>query len=556
MNNILYIIVGLVIVAVIAVVILKKNKAQAPTLSKPSDDFRAAHPAPQSAPTANQTTATKFDDLTVAQRFIDQQRYDRAIETLERGLKTTPNDHQLWLKLLNVYALTKQTAEFYNTYQTITKQADPATIHEAQQLKGLFDAEQGQNASFNNVSVNTPPVVIHETIVPNTATANSSVDDLTFDLDLVNDDSPASPSVTAHQAEDNPTPATSHLNVENKNHDHDAFDLTLEDLEASDLELEPFAATNNISDDVVVADQNVSQDPLALSLENQQSALTEPELTFDDFDFDRDSATPEKMIQTEPSHQELAQKEDDADFDFDLALDLDETKPDQAVENTAAQSNLSDTSDDFALELDDLETDDLDLDAELDQLLSESFDGSENLDDFQNSNPELIAKEETLNESTPAKEDLTLSDDDDFAMFGLEEANFNHEEAPAANDYEQTQQSLTSQTEAPELLFDDDTPLDDFSFNVDSSAPKSEAFNEQEESQTQPVISTVHLNPQFSTDFALVNELNHQQITLELAEQYLELGEYDSAKRLLNEVLNEGDRQQQQQAQALLDKTA
>ncbi|WP_169391836.1 MULTISPECIES: FimV/HubP family polar landmark protein [Psychrobacter] len=547
MNNILYIIVGLVIVAVIAVVILKKNKAQAPTLSKPSDDFRAAHPTSQSAPAANQTTATKFDDLTVAQRFIDQQRYDRAIETLERGLKTTPNDHQLWLKLLNVYALTKQTVEFYNTYQTITKQADPATIHEAQQLKGLFDAEQGFNHSA----------------AQNTEASQPEFESLDFDLEaekrkyatrhepLTQQSIGTVNAATESQIETVAPNIDDTIIEEQKPLANDAFDLTLEDLEASDLELEPFAATNNISEDVVVADQNVSQDPLALSLENQQSALTEPELTFDDFDFDRDSATPEKAIQTELSHQELAQKEDDADFDFDLALDLDETKPDQAVENTAAQSNLSDTSDDFALELDDL-----DLDAELDQLLSESFDGSENLDDFQNSNPELIAKEETLNESTPAKEDLTLSDDDDFAMFGLEEANFNHEEAPAANNYEQTQQALTSQTEAPELLFDDETPLDNFSFNVDSSAPKSEAFIEQEESQTQPVVSTVHLNPQFSTDFALVNELNHQQITLELAEQYLELGEYDSAKRLLNEVLNEGDRQQQQQAQALLDKTA
>jgi len=552
MNNILYIIVGLVIVAVIAVVILKKNKAQAPTLSKPSDDFRAAHPAPQSAPAANQTTATKFDDLTVAQRFIDQQRYDRAIETLDRGLKSTPNDHQLWLKLLNVYALTKQTAEFYNTYQTIIKQADPATIHEAQQLKGLFDAEQGFNHSA----------------AQNTEASQPEFESLDFDLEaekrkyatrhepLTQQSIDTVNAVTESQIETVAPNIDGTIIEEQKPLANDAFDLTLEDLEASDLELEPFAATNNISDDVVVADQNVSQDPLALSLENQQSALIEPELTFDDFDFDRDSETPEKVIQTEPSHQELAQKEDDADFDFDLALDLDETKPDQAIENTAAQSNLSDTSDDFALDLDDLETDDLDLDAELDQLLSESFDDSENLDDFKNSNPDFIAKEETLNESTPAKEDLTLSNDDDFAMFGLEEASFNHEEAPAANSYEQTQQSLTSQTEAPELLFDDDTPLDDFSFNVDSSAPKSETFIEQEESQSQPVVSTAHLNPQFSTDFALVNELNHQQITLELAEQYLELGEYDSAKRLLNEVLNEGDRQQQQQAQALLDKTA
>ncbi|WP_313493686.1 FimV/HubP family polar landmark protein [Psychrobacter faecalis] len=36
----------------------------------------------------------------------------------------------------------------------------------------------------------------------------------------------------------------------------------------------------------------------------------------------------------------------------------------------------------------------------------------------------------------------------------------------------------------------------------------------------------------------------------------MQLGEYDSAKRLLIEVINQGNSEQQSQAQALLDRTA
>ena len=45
-------------------------------------------------------------------------------------------------------------------------------------------------------------------------------------------------------------------------------------------------------------------------------------------------------------------------------------------------------------------------------------------------------------------------------------------------------------------------------------------------------------------------------MTLDLAGQYVQLGEYDSAKRLLNEVISQGTSEQQSQAQALLDRTA
>ena len=53
-----------------------------------------------------------------------------------------------------------------------------------------------------------------------------------------------------------------------------------------------------------------------------------------------------------------------------------------------------------------------------------------------------------------------------------------------------------------------------------------------------------------------MKSLDSTQVTLDLAGQYLQLGEYDSAKRLLNEVLIQGTSEQQNQAKVLLDRTA
>lgn len=52
--------------------------------------------------------------------------------------------------------------------------------------------------------------------------------------------------------------------------------------------------------------------------------------------------------------------------------------------------------------------------------------------------------------------------------------------------------------------------------------------------------------------FDFIKNIDEQQTTLELAGQYVTLGEYDSAKRLLQEVMSTGNSDQKQQAQTLL----
>ncbi|WP_281177250.1 FimV/HubP family polar landmark protein, partial [Moraxella oblonga] len=57
-----------------------------------------------------------------------------------------------------------------------------------------------------------------------------------------------------------------------------------------------------------------------------------------------------------------------------------------------------------------------------------------------------------------------------------------------------------------------------------------------------------HTNQEIPSEIGFVSTLDNAQITLDLAKQYLEFGEYESAKHLLNEVAKTGNEEQRQDA--------
>lgn len=58
----------------------------------------------------------------------------------------------------------------------------------------------------------------------------------------------------------------------------------------------------------------------------------------------------------------------------------------------------------------------------------------------------------------------------------------------------------------------------------------------------------------FEQAFDLLKDVDSDQINLELAEQYLDLGEYDSAKRLLNEIQANNNSEYAARVEQLLEK--
>ena len=570
MDNMLYIIVGLVVVLLVAVLIMRKNKAQRPVAT----NNNSANAQARISPTLDRATldhtpidgasthATKFDSITIAQRFMDQERYDKAIETLERGLTKKPYDSALLLKLLDIYVTTKQNDDFYRTYNTIQTHSDPHTIEQAAQLKNSLGGSHSEvadsAASMNLDTLETNATVTTEPLTPAIpSTSTPAQDEFSLDFD------------TSYATDKNPNPAIS-TDTANDERDDNNFDLTLDDLEALDLETidnnfvknteagnsnQLIDNVDNIDDDFNFAfeesveneveslttqpnDSTVIAKPLVeISSDARTDELSTDELSFDD-DFVLDLADD---LQTDNSQISSSEALPTAQSDMqDFVFSLDDDTADSFIATDDAfdieNPHQSDTSDntttlneDIGFELDDSANNDL----------------SNNISNIDTSR--LIAKStfdnNTFNNNISAP---TIAQSHSIAL----ESSHLSSNNPTIN---ADLGALSIDSPSDDWLIDDNF-MANFDDSIDSdplvAVPVIELSSTLANEQ-----SPVDFNLQFSADFDFVKSLDSQQVTLDLADQYLQLGEYDSARRLLAEVVEQGSSEQKQKAQALLART-
>ena len=542
MDNMLYIIAGLVVILLVAVLVMRKNKAQKP--SKPLSintgkiEPLSKHAASKSTPTQTATNNDKkFGHIEIAQRFMDQQRYDKAIETLNRGLSEKPNDSQLSLKLLAVYATIDESENFNKVYDAIKASNDEKSIAQADELKALLTEEQTQVAKqtmladksedngFESLDFNLPI---------NKASSDSAVldTDAAQNIDYKNDSSKATDETvtTSNAFNDNAFDDDNFDDIEQ------AFDLSLSDLEDSNNESVPTTDANS-------------------------APVTTLDLV------DENILTPTTMVIDTDNNSHSTDSDSDFDFDFDFELSEQSLTSTESPVNSATHdsvnSGLNELSleDEFVLELEGdantvindapviTETPYLD-----DDRLTLSLDNVDILDETQN--------------NTAIQHSIVEDNFDDFSFedISIEDANIKDISAEETdivkNDSEASSIAPTT------MMFDDDTVIDD-DFNFDSLSESNTASTPVE---TDSEYANTHIDDaidiaadtdsaedfssRFAADFDFVKSLDSNQVTLDLAGQYVQLGEYDSAKRLLNEVVAKGNSEQQQQAQLLLDRTA
>ncbi|MGP5542697.1 FimV/HubP family polar landmark protein [Psychrobacter celer] len=553
MDNMLYIIAGLVLIVLIAVLVIRKNKAQKPSAQpyvKSDRNAAAQTPAPKaSAPVQTDVSGeNKFDPITIAQRFIDQQRYDKAIETLNRGLREKPNDSQLSLKLLSIYATINQSENFNKVYDTISSQNDPKSLALADELKMLFFEEQ------NQVAAQTAPV--------EQAADFESID---FDLpttpaspthDVATDDISESDASLASSVE---TPALSEQVLADDNTDTD-FALTLSDLEADLDEPAPAAEPTTAADESTAATE------------------TTEETDFSEFDFgleDIETAQPESSdVSTQANSIEadtteaLTLDEEDFVLDFDdLVTDIDS---EDAADKASTTDHMTDATaqsrdDDFVLSLDDLDDAD-DLDSDLNSDLGNDLNAASETALAIETESDLADLDVETNTDEPV---LDLSDEISGELIDdsidIDDLTLDNDFADSSDDATPTLTAASELTSSSPTSFDDNTLIDDdfdFDFDLDALSDESDtAASSAAPVAAQPAESIEEDNAEdfsarFTADFDFVKSLDSNQVALDLAGQYLQLGEYDSAKRLLNEVISQGNSAQQQQAQSLLERTA
>ena len=549
MDNMLYIIAAVVLILLVVALVLRKKKAQQPSVQAPvKSGSNAAIPAAVTktnfgTPTqSNNNLENKFDHITIAQRFIDQQRFDKAIETLERGLSEKPNNSQLSLKLLSIYATIDQPENFNNVYNDIKTQNNPQTIAQANELKALFFEEQA-------------PVALQEMPVED----HTNFESIDFDL-------PTSQVNDKNTLSDQPI-AESNTNA--------LIDDSVDNLSFSNDFAETDSTAKNVEDDFDLTMSDFEND-------FDEPATTETPAT-------SLNITDHKNLDTSPTDG-MATTEDNEIIDFDFDFDFDSPEQSDSLTDISVSSDTSDSAvkelsldnEEFILDFDDLVTD---FDKESEETIAEALtlnttqsnedDFTLSLDSLDESNTietMVESKNPTFEENSHINdfvlEDSSLEDgsfeDGSFENINLENSNFedlNLEEKPFDDkDVENTLIEKPSAAKTAPLLFDDNTVLEEgFDFEADTSAaPTSVAPVEAErsinsESKTE---SADDFSSRFSADFDFVKSLDSNQVTLDLASQYIKLGEYDSAKRLLNEVMHQGNNEQQNKAKALLERTA
>lgn len=201
-----------------------------------------------------------------------------------------------------------------------------------------------------------------------------------------------------------------------------------------------------------------------------------------------------------------------------------------------------------------------------------------------------IAEQDIINDTADKPNQAQMSDiSDDFAFdtADLTESDFGTSDFDDKASFDMDDKASVDEIGFDdEFAFDDSTQADGFEFDLSDDLPSSPAksepspssdtksdfaFNLDDTKETSTLgADDLDLNfaststqstdkPAFGdtqTQQPATQDLNSIQITLSLAEQYLNLGEHDSARRLLEEVVNLASDEEQQKAQILLDRLA
>jgi FimV N-terminal domain len=509
-------------------------------------------------------------------------QYDQAEEKLLRALEKDPSNSAVRLKLLEVFAIQGDADSFDQHYARLRAQGDTNAIDRATVIRdtiegiGPFDSslyetselassDEGAYESYEEDSFATSDALADDTLnfdfndvdelVDSSASTSSDqgeleADSLDFDLTLDEDDvTQISPSRFASTPDelattdldlgdlDEPVASLDEQNTEAgfggspTSYGEIDFELPDEDLavaaeaksddsfaEDFDLEFEKDRFTGEFTDDLVAERVAPKEDDDSFDFADLD--LTEPEQDLDlasssssealDFDLDQDIADAQTGITDEPpvlsSSAENAGT-DLGDFEFDDLEQL-ETEEDSQPELTSTAGSEG--------------TNDFDMDFDLDKEV--------NLDELDH---ELDALASDFGGASPEMEEPVLDFDDDISTGSV--AAFGEGDA------------------SPEQDLDDLFAEDDKTVAVNDVAEKDSAAT-YETANSGLDFEIPDFDPENDDDSNLdfLSDNDETATKLDLARAYIDMGDADGAKDILDEILEEGNDQQKREAETLL----
>lgn len=550
MEIILAVIAVVIIVAIIAVLFLRKKQT-------PLEDTPVVTPQHSPTPTpveqvmpTEPVAQTATDSLANAQSLMDEQRYDEAAQLIKKALIANPKNTKAMFKLLQIYGLTDNQTAFDQLHKKIHESGDTQVIADADELNTLLKAD-----------VAPPPQPTPAATPAEPLTSQPTPTDTDFSLDF--DDFQSNQSEV--ETSDGLTPLDS-------GNEPVSETLTLGDeMEAvSDFELsfdEPATASSGTTED----------DSLEFSFDEQQETSTAPNQDSEgdlDFSFDLDTQLNDQTTDNELSFDNLEETEiqptpSEISFDFDITDNDDSSLFSEPLEQQTTQS------DDLDLEENEFLSDELNLEEDAfafelgedksdDKATVQPDDNAPLFDLDDESGTEVLAQQqeqtiqEQSNSDTADADELLLDDEFDFS-----DSNESFADTADLTEQDDVLQSsdadfsfnLDDEIEALEMEDASSTPqnaepidsISDDTFFIDDEPAIGET--------TEQVLPSTDDEPSEETkspEFDFVDGLDSADITLSLAQQYIDLGEHDSAKRLLTEVVQTGNDSQQQTANKLL----
>ncbi|WP_421842725.1 FimV/HubP family polar landmark protein [Marinobacter algicola] len=488
------------------------------------------------------TDAPDSDPLAEADAYIAYGRMDQAAQSLETAISREPSRTDLRLKLLGVYADTQDRQSFEKQLGEVEALDDDQAIAEAHEMRArLEEAEsmpsiddlesQLRSDSFDTSPRDEDTAFDEPASDRNEPSLDDEAEDEFSSLETDFSDLDETDDVYAEDSEKEPGP-------------DDLIEYDLSGIDASDDKEEP--STDKSED--------LADDAFDFSLEDESTE--ESKASGEDDDLSLDFAEDE---------QESSETTDESD-EFD-SLELDEDDLETAgADDSEGQEPEVDSLEEGDLEENDLEESDLDsldesfldeLDAELDKVAGEdespADDEQSELDDLELdvSDEDLALMEEFADSGDSAgtdantdqqKEDSTPLDEE----LGLEDTLTGEEPA----DPEQTIAGVEEvEDDLPELS-DDDLAAAESAEEESGEPPVASDPASSKAASGADDIDEADLGD--DDDFDFLTGTDEASTKLDLARAYVEMGDVDGARDILEEVALEGNEEQKAEAQDLL----
>lgn len=545
----------------------------------------------QTAQTLN-TTESAQHELQAAEQLIQTQDYEGAITTLRRALKNHPSHSGLNFTLLNSYALVRDYQHFNSFYLEVLAVNDADLTTQANNLKTLVDEEQSITArsaamthtaeavdsdgldfdlpgfkqdsdkpAINSTSQVAMPSVT-EAAQPATLAngANSNADnELDFDFALDVPETKIAP-VTPVPPETDPTNETTAAQSQSNELTFDDFDFDLPSKQPATAETVAAPVLESPTEIFAPIDEPVTTTS-ASNVNNNNNAISDSDFDFDFSLPDNPSTTAttavEPMTTTSAAPSADNNITDDFDFDFELNAEPAVTPANDATTEPALSFDASDTKASSNLTSDaatsvpvasDEATDiaSFALDDELLRQAEAATLATPATPSVAEPVVDLAAVSAPIEVKAPSQSDTLLISDDMFD-FVLDDDTTKAQD-PTSNVL------VTEPTPSDDLIdlsFDDTaTQATNQTTTTPTAIPETPSVADEGSPTTAPVVEDL------SAILDVIKDIDTDTLNVDLAEQYVNLGEYDSAKRLLDEIKDSNNTALVERAAALRQRIA